>query len=71
MKNTFVVDFDTKECVGIINFIPRREERVVLSEKEYKVMCVVYDPKERSVLVFVNMVDNYYSALFKDIKWNL
>lgn len=73
MKNIFIIDVDTKERVGMIDFLPRREERIIINyhgrNLEYKVGCVVYHPSENGILVFVNLVDNYYEKIIKNIKW--
>lgn len=31
MKNIFIIDIDTKERVGMIDFLPRREERIIIN----------------------------------------
>ena len=62
-----------REGVGMIDFLPRREERIIINyhgrNLEYKVGCVVYHPSENGILVFVNLVDNYYEKIIKNIKW--
>lgn len=70
MGNIFVIDKGIKECVGVIDFIPSREERILLKLLEYKVSCVLYHPEQNSTLVFVELVDRHYSSIIKDIKWN-
>ena len=71
--NIFVIDKNTKENLGIIDFIPRKDDRIILNKTwknlEYKVECVVYEPKEHAVFVFVNIVEPEYSAMLSDIKW--
>lgn len=67
----FVIDKDIKTCIGIIDFIPQKESRLILSKIEYKVEGIVYDPKEHATLIFVTPVKKYYSNLIKEIKWNL
>lgn len=73
MKNIFIIDMDTKESVGMIDFVPRREERIIINchgrNLEYKVGCVVYHPSANGILVFVKLVDNYYEKMIKNIKW--
>ena len=73
MENIFIIDRDTKENVGMIDFLPRREERIIINYNgrnlEYKACCVVYHPSENGVLVFVDLVDNYYEKMIKNIKW--
>jgi hypothetical protein len=71
MNTIFVIDKDIKECIGSIDFIPHREERFLFNSNEYKIACVLYHPKEHSILVFVTLVDRYYSNMIKDIKWNI
>lgn len=72
-KNIFIIDIDTKENVGLIDFIPRREERIIINYKgrnvEYKVRCVVYYPRNNAILVFSDLVSNYYEKMIEDIKW--
>lgn len=71
--NVFVIDKETKESLGVIDFIPRREERVILNngnrDLECKVCCVVYYPKNHGILVFVDVVENYYEKMISEIKW--
>ena len=71
--NIFVIDKATKVNVGNIDFIPRKEDRIILQTQwknlEYKVACVVYEPKEHATLIFVDVVENYYEKMIKDIKW--
>lgn len=73
MENIFIIDRDTKENVGMIDFLPRKEERIIINYNgrnlEYKVYRVVYHPSENGVLVFVDLVDNYYEKMIKNIKW--
>lgn len=71
--NIFVIDKDTRQNLGTIDFIPRKEERIILNNAwknlECKVRCVVYHPKEHSVLVFVDVVENYYEKMTANIEW--
>ena len=71
--NIFVIDKAIKENIGMIDFIPRREERIVLNTQwknlECKVACVVYVPNQNAALVFGDVVENYYEKMIKDIKW--
>lgn len=69
MNTIFIIDLDIKECLGSSDFVPRREERILLDGKEYKVSCVLYHPEQNATLVFVKLVDRYYSDIIKDIKW--
>lgn len=69
----FVIDKTTKNNIGIIDFLPRTGERIILNTQwknlECIVDCVVYEPKEHTILVFVNVVENYYEKMIKDIEW--
>ena len=38
-------------------------------EIEVVVECVLYDPLEHATLVFVSIVEPYYIAMVKEIKW--
>lgn len=71
--NIFVIDKITKKNIGMIDFLPRTEERIILNTQwknlECIVVCVVYEPKEHAILVFVNVVENYYEKMIKDIEW--
>ncbi len=73
MKNIYIIDIDTKERLGMIDFLPHREERMIINyhgrNLEYKVGCVVYNPSENGIFVFVKLVDNYYEKMIKNIKW--
>ena len=72
--NIFVIDKATKKNLGILDFIPRKEERLVLKDGEWKniecvVVCVLYEPKEHGVLIFVDITEPYYSAMVSEIQW--
>lgn len=72
--NIFVIDKATRQNLGILNFIPRIEEHIVLKESETEnieciVECVLYDPREHAVIIFVNIVEPYYTSLLKEVKW--
>lgn len=72
--NIFVIDKVTKKNLGILDFIPRKEERLVLKDGEWKfiecvVACVLYEPREHGVLIFVDIVEPYYSAMVSEIQW--
>lgn len=72
--NVFVIDKTTKQNLGVLDFIPRKDERLVLKESEWKniecvVACVLYEPKEYAVLIFVDIVEPYYSSMVSKIKW--
>lgn len=72
--NIFVIDKANKQNLGIIDFIPRKEERIILNigwkNLECKVCCIVYNPNEHGVLVFVDVVENYYDIMIGEIKWS-
>lgn len=72
--NIFVIDKATKKNLGILDFIPRKEERLVLKDREWKniecvVACVLYEVKEYGVLIFVDIIEPYYSAMVSEIQW--
>ena len=72
--NIFVIDKTTKKNLGFLDFTPRKEERIVLNDRERKtieciVACVLYEPKEHAVLIFVDIVEPYYSAMVSEIQW--
>ena len=69
----FVIDKVTKRNLGILDFIPRKEERLMLKDGESKniecvVDCILYEPREHGVLIFVDIVEPYYSVMVSDIK---
>ena len=72
-KNIFLIDKDTKENLGNIDFIPKREDRMIITRSwkrlEYKVKCIVYCPDENGVLVFVELSDNCYDKIIENVKW--
>lgn len=37
---------------------------------ECKVCCIVYNPNEHGILVFVDVVENYYDIMIGEIKWS-
>ena len=74
MNNIFVIDKGTKENLGVIDFTPRREERIILKRNEWhslecKVCCIVHELREHATLVFVDVVEPYYSKMIAGIKW--
>ena len=74
MNNVFVIDKATKCSLGLIDFIPRKDDRISMKASEWKeievvVKCVLYEPLEHATLVFVNIVESYYTAMVKAIKW--
>lgn len=73
--NIFVIDKATKQNLGTLDFIPQKEERIVLKESETEnieciVECVLYDPREHAVVIFINIVEPYYSSLLAEVKWS-
>lgn len=74
MNNIFVIDKASKQNLGILDFIPRKDERLVLKECEWKniecvVACVLYEPREHATLIFVDIVEPYYYSMISEIKW--
>ena len=73
MNNIFVIDKTTKCNLGVLDFTPRIDDRISMKaegkEIEVVVECVLYEPLEHATLVFVNIVEPYYTALVKAIKW--
>lgn len=78
MNNIFVIDKTTKCNLGVLDFTPRKDDRISIKasikaskwkEIEVVVECVLYEPLEHATLVFVNIVEPYYTALVKAIKW--
>lgn len=72
--NIFVVDKDSKKFLCNIDFIPNKDDRIILkntewSNKEYVVQCVVYEPNEHAVFIFVVEVEPYYFKMISEIKW--
>lgn len=72
--NIFVIDKASKQNLGILDFIPRKDERLVLQENTWKnieciVACVLYEPRENGILIFVDIVEPYYSSMVSEIKW--
>lgn len=73
MNNIFVIDKTTKCNLGVIDFTPRKDDRISMkaSGKEIEVVveCVLYAPWEHATLIFVNIIEPYYTAMVKEIKW--
>lgn len=74
MNNVFVIDKTTKCNLGLLDFIPRKDDRISMKKSECEEMevvveCVLYEPLEHTTLVFVNIVEPYYTPLLKEIKW--
>lgn len=74
MNNIFVIDKTTKCKLGVLDFVPRKDDRISMKASEWKeievvVECVLYEPLEHATLVFVNIVNPYYTAMVKEIKW--
>lgn len=70
----FVIDKVSKQNLGVLDFIPRKDERVVLKDGAWKniecvVACVLYEPVEHATLIFVDIVEPYYSSMVSEIKW--
>ena len=60
-KNIFLIDKDTKENLGNIDFIPKREDRMIITRSwkrlEYKVKCIVHCPDENGVIEDVEFLE--------------
>lgn len=74
MNNIFVIDKTTKCNLGLLDFIPRKDDRISMKKSEKEeieavVECVLYEPLEHTTLVFVNIIEPYYTSLVKTIKW--
>lgn len=74
MNNIFVIDKTTKCNLGVLDFTPRKDDRISMKasdgkEIEVVVKCVLYAPWEHATLVFVSIVEPYYTAMVKEIKW--
>lgn len=74
MNNIFVIDKITKCNLGVLDFTPRKDDRISMKASEWKeievvVECVLYDPLEHATLVFVSIVEPYYTAMVREIKW--
>ena len=74
MSTAFVIDKVTKCNLGVLYFIPRKGDRISMKASECKeievvVEGVLYEPLDHTVLVFVNIVEPYYTAMVKEIKW--
>lgn len=57
MNNIFVIDKTTKCNLGILDFTPRKDDRISMKASEWKkievvVECVLYEPLEHATLVF-------------------
>lgn len=74
MDNIFVIDTVTRCNLGNISFIPHKDDRISMkaSGKEIEVVvnCVLYAPWEHATLIFVNIVEPYYTDMVKEIKWS-
>lgn len=74
MNNIFVIDKRTKCNLGVLDFIPRKDDRISMKASEWKeievvVECVLYEPLEHATLVFVSIIEPYYISMVKEIKW--
>ncbi len=71
--NIFVINKDTMESIGRLDFLPRTSERLILDVKgwsiEYVVGTIVHNPKENAVLVFVKVVEPYYETRISEIRF--
>ena len=61
MNNIFVIDKTTKCNLGVLDFTPRKDDRISMKASEWKeievvVECVLYEPLEHATLVFVSIV---------------
>lgn len=70
----FVIDKASKQNLGVLDFTPRKDERLVLKDGVWKniecvVACVLYEPVEHAILIFVDIVKPYYSSMVSEIKW--
>lgn len=73
--NIFVINKETKQNLGILDFVSRKEEHIVLKGNDFKnieciVECVLYEPNQHAILIFVSIVKPYYSKMISEIKWN-
>lgn len=73
MNSVFVIDKTTKCNLGLIDFIPRKDDRISMKASEWGeievvVECVLYEPLEHATLVFVSVVKLYYTAMVNEIK---
>lgn len=72
MNNVFamIIDKESKHYLGTITFIPRKNDRISINGIETEVECVLYESSEHSTtLVFVNIVEPYYTKMINEIKW--
>lgn len=72
---TYIVDIQTKNALDVIDFIPRKDERIILNngwqKNECVVDCVVHDTSKKMTIVFVNIVEPCYSDMISRISWSL
>lgn len=74
MNNIFVIDKLKKRNLGFLDFIPRKNDRIIMKISEYTrievvVECVLYNPLHQETFVFVNIVEPYYTTMLKEIQW--
>jgi hypothetical protein len=73
--NIYIISESTKDHLGTIDFIPRKNEHILLrgalGDHEFIVNGILYMPNEKGVLVFVKLVEPYYGKMIEEIKWNL
>lgn len=72
--NIFVVDQSSKKLLGIIDFVPREDDIIILKESEWKyiecrVNCRVYTPHEHSIVIFVTICEPNYFKKLSEIDW--
>lgn len=71
--NIFLIDKMTKMNIGKIDFIPHKEDRIILNNdgrKECLVGAVMYIPDAYTTLVFVDILSGlYYGEMVDDIQW--
>lgn len=72
----FVIDKVTKCNLGALNFdfIPQKGDRISMKNSDCKeieavVEGVLHEPLRHTTLIFVNIVEPYYTAMAKEIKW--
>ena len=69
----FLIDKMTKKNIGNIDFIPHKEDRILINsdvQNEWVVGTVMYIPEEHTILVFVDVLTGlYYGAMVDDIQW--
>lgn len=69
MNNIFVIDKATKCNLGVLDFTPRKDDRISMKASEWKeieviVECVLYEPLEHATLTGY-LTGDYKSAFNK------